>query len=331
MFVLRDEDGRCLVLYRHGRGWAPRRADELAEVLAAIRREGRPAQELHERFIAGYHCEGMAIDLLEKRCHIYVCEGRSAAYRDSYAAGFGAEPTWAGWDVRYLWDEHEGLAVVMPETAHAVALDRRPPGDGDPLPLSSRDRWFSDWNAVRREITVLEDEWSADWYSDSCAVITIIQPDHTILDYRLDHIYVLDWLSAQGDSVIAALLEHAPYPLPGEYLADAGAIIDLTTRRLRYWTSEHTRLALPRYVAAAWQGWEVERLPFGYVGHLAVTGRADHEALLGDEGLLVSFYWDEDLLVHRHSARRALTVNDSRFRFSRVHVADGEGQRTEAG
>ncbi|WP_157762137.1 hypothetical protein [Nocardia yamanashiensis] len=321
-FVLRDADGRCLLMGQKQSWWDLTRADHLAEALAAIRQVGVPAERASSDFLGRYHCNGFALDLLEKRCHLYVCgEGQGATYFDSYAARFGAQPLWAGWEVRYAWGGHEELALAIPQAAGAVSPDLRPPATSSSTPFFSRDEWFIDWDPVRREITVRESEWSADWQDSPCAVLSVIGTGNAVLDYRLEDEYVLDWLAEQGASGVAVLDREAPYPLPHESLAHAGAVIDTAAKRLSYWTFTLSRPALHDYVVDAWPGWRVERLPFGYACHLAVTGRADHQVLIEREQLLASYWWDEALVTHREQACRSASLSPAMFQFCRVIAA----------
>lgn len=317
-FVLRDADGNCFVMWQKQSWWDLTRADHLAEALATIRRTGIPVDRASTGFLARYHCNGFAIDMLEKRCHLYVCgEGQGASYFDSLASNFAAQPLWTDWEVRYAWGGHESFAAAVPQAAHVVQRDLEP-SPSSSTSLYPRENWFVDWDPVRREITVAHNEYSADWYGDPCATISIIGPGNSVLDYRLDSDFIMEWLAEHGDSAISVLAESSPYPLPYEEHAHAGAVVDLAGKRLRYWTFDKSRPVLHDYIAAAWPGWRIERLPFGYVGHLAVTGRADHDALIEPEQLLTSYWWNEDLLTHREQARHAMALPRETFQLCRV-------------
>ncbi|MES4908574.1 MULTISPECIES: hypothetical protein [unclassified Streptomyces] len=88
-----------------------------------------------------------------------------------------------------------------------------------------------------------------------------------------------------------------------------------------YWTTKPVPPRLTARTAAAWPGRRVERLPFGFVGHLAATGRDDADLLLTDTELREA-RWDEDLIAIRSTDRRALRVDPRSLRTPRVEVVE---------
>lgn len=117
------------------------------------------------------------------------------------------------------------------------------------------------------------------------------------------------------------LVEVVSEARPAEDTVHAGAVIDLPSRRLRYWTTESVPPQLVAKVAAAWPGWTVERLPLGFIGHLAATGR-DGEDLFMTNAELRDGGWEEDLIDIRNGERIALTIDPRTLRPPGVRVID---------
>lgn len=325
-YILRDNDGRSLVTAEKQSWWDLSRPEGVDGMLEMVRRTGIPADD--ERafgFIGTWHCQGVAVDMIERRVRHFRCGlfVRSAVHADSFAAWFAATPVWSGWDVTYAWGGRHELLDIVPQAAHAIAPDTPAPADVPLTDMCPRDEWFVAWDAAQHEITVRYAESSADWFHSSCTVVSVIRPDNTVLDYRLDHWNVVDWLARHGDSVLAALSAEAPYPLPDEAIAGpgTGAVIDVAAQHLRYWTADTIPPATHERLAAAWPGWRTQRLPYGYPAHLACTGRADHDALTPPEQLLAAG-WDDGLLPHRDAGRRAQAVPAHTLRPCRIAVED---------
>lgn len=329
-YILRDENGRCLVTAEKQSWRNLGRAEDVAGILEMVRRTGIPADD--ERaldFVNTWHCQAVAIDMIERRVRHFQCGSPlgGAVHTDSFAAWVAAAPVWSGWDVRYAWGGRQELLDAVPQAAPAVALDDPSeadvPLDVPPAALCSRDEWFVAWDAGRHEITVRYAETSADWFQSDCSVISVVRPDNAVLDYRLDYWNVVDWLARHGDSALAALSAEAPYPLPDETAVDrcAGVVLDMAARCVRYWTTDMVPPAAHERVVAAWPGWRTERLPYGYPGHLACTGRVDHDVLSSPEQLLADG-WDECLLAHRDSGLQTLAVPADTVRACSIVVAE---------
>ncbi|MDI2125449.1 hypothetical protein [Yinghuangia seranimata] len=325
-YILRDKDGRCLVTAEKQSWWDLSRADDVAGMVEMVRRAGIPAHD--ERalgFVDTWHCQAVAIDLIERRVRHFRCGAflHGAAHADSFAAWFAAAPVWSGWDVGYAWGGRQELLDAVPQAAPAVAPDDPSPADVPLAALCSRDEWFVAWDAGRHEITVRYAETSADWFLSAYALISVIRPDNAVLDYRLDYWTVVDWLARHGDSVLPVLSAEPPYPLPEEATATpgAGVVIDVAARRVRYWTTDRVPPAVHERVVAAWTGWRTDRLPYGYPGHLACTGRVDHDVLSSPDQLLAGG-WDESLLPHRDAGRRTLAVPSDTLRACRIVVTE---------
>lgn len=322
-YILREEDGRCLIAAEKQSWWNLSRAEDVAGMLEMVRRVGVAADD--ERtlgFVDTWYCYAVAIDMIERRVRHFRC-GVSADFADSFAAWLATTPVWSGWDVRYAWGGRQGLLDAVPQAAPAVAPDDPSPADVPLAALCSRDEWFVAWDAGRHEITVRYAESSADWFHPASSVVSVIRPDKVVLDYHLEYGNVVDWLARHGDSVLPALSAEAPYPLPDEATVDrcAGAVLDVAARRVRYWTTNTVPPAAHERLVAAWPGWRTERLPYGYPGHLACTGRVDHDVLGSPEQLLARG-WDDVLLAHRDAGRRALAVPAHTARACRIVVAE---------
>ncbi|GAA4984415.1 hypothetical protein GCM10023205_63100 [Yinghuangia aomiensis] len=325
-YILRDADGRCLVTAEKHSWWDLGRAEHVDGMLEMIRRTGIPTDDGRAAdFVDGWHCRAVAIDMVERRVRHFQCgmSLHSAAHADSFAAWVAAAPVWSGWDVGYAWGGRQGLLDVVPQAAPAVAPDDPAPADVPLAALCARDEWFVGWDAGRSEITVKYAESSADWFHSCCSVVSVVRPDDVVLDYRLEYWDVVGWLTRHGEAVVPALSAEAPYPLPGESTVgrSAGAVLDTASRRLRYWTADSVPPAAHERLAAAWPGWRTERLPYGYPGHLACTGRTDHDALSSPEQLRGEG-WDDALLAHRDAGRRRLAVPADTLRACRIVVVD---------
>ncbi|MGP4027110.1 hypothetical protein [Actinomadura sp. 3N407] len=151
--------------------------------------------------------------------------------------------------------------------------------------------------------------------------MSIIKPDSTVMDYQLELGKIVPFLAHHGQSLVAALSAHPPYPLVHETLVASGAVIDLPARRLRYWTPHSVPPRLLADLTAAWPGWSVERLPLGYTGHVAVTGRpGDEELIVTDADLRTRIGWTEDLIEIWNDQRTAFPEEPRPLRPPRVRV-----------
>lgn len=325
-YILRDEDGRCLVTAEKQSRWDLSRAQDVAAMGEMVRRAGIPADDARAlAFVNTWHCQAVAVDTIERRVRHFRCGPslHGAVHTDSFATWLAAAPVWSGWDVGYAWGGRRELLDAVPQAASAVAPDDPSPVGVPLAALCSRDDWFVAWDAGRHEITVRYAESSADWFHSACVVISVVRPDNTVLDYRLEYGNVVDWLAQHGDSVLPALSAEAPYPLPEEATVDrcAGVVIDIAARRVRYWMADTVPPAAHERAVAAWPGWRTERLPYGYPGHLACTGRVDHDVLSPPEQLLADG-WDEPLLAHRAAGCRTLALPADTVRACGIVVAE---------
>jgi hypothetical protein len=319
-YLLRDDDGSVGFAWRKYGAWLITDADHRTDLVSWIRREGTALDDEPSRLLGPGYCQGVALDLPGRR---YRCFGCASTIRRNEAADrrVRAAPAWAGWDAGLARGGREELGEVIP--AARAAIEPYPLADHSlsDLLLGGRDRWFVSWDAERFEIGVLDDPASADWVEQGCGLITVVTSDLRVLDYRVtsrhsDADELLPWLT-HGPPLVDALLALAPFPVAWEYQVDAGALIDLDRRVLRYWSRRFVPARLLAAVRAAWPGWSLERLPYGHAEQLALTGRPDPEAL--DDGIT-----DED---HREALagwiteRLALPVDRRPLRAPHIRVA----------
>jgi hypothetical protein len=114
--------------------------------------------------------------------------------------------------------------------------------------------------------------------------VSLIERDTTVLDYWLHVNHMAEFL-LHGEKAVTGLAMQPPYPLWSELVARSGVIVDRPARRLLYWTAEPVPARLAAMAGAAWPGWNVERHPFGYAGHLAATGCRDPDLLMTEDQL----------------------------------------------
>ncbi|MDL4775817.1 MULTISPECIES: hypothetical protein [Thermomonosporaceae] len=323
-YVLRAEDGSCWAMGQKWGDWYLAREGDRARTVEAVLRGGVAVGDERARdLVDSWFCRGVALDLVTRRYRYFGCGllKSGAAYLESAALRLASAPGWAGWDVGYAWAGREDLAAVAPEVRPVVVA----PADTEATPLdaalTSRDGWFVGWNPVHREISVLYHETIADWFAPANAVVSIIAPDGIVMDYQLAVNGIVPFLAQHGEPLPAKLLAHAPYPMPAEETADSGAVIDLAARRLRYWTADSVPPQLMAKSAARWPGWVVERLPFGFIGHLAATGR-DGEDLVMTDAELCEGGWEADLIDVRNGGRAALRTDPRSLRPPRIRVVE---------
>jgi hypothetical protein len=143
-------------------------------------------------------------------------------------------------------------------------------------------------------------QW-AHW-SEYGALLSVIDERLDVLDYgfvdSLDGEVLLPWL-LHGERLLGALAPVVPQFLPYEEDCNAGVIIDCPARCIRHWSSLAVPPALLAGVRAAWPGWTVERLRYGFAGHLAATGRRDPELLIPDVELATEYDVDPEWLRER--------------------------------
>ncbi|MEU6750552.1 hypothetical protein ABZ914_30425 [Spirillospora sp. NPDC046719] len=275
--------------------------------------------------VDSWFCRGVVLDLVTHRYRFFGCDLQTlqpgVSYLESTAVRVASAPGWSGWDVGYAWSGREGLVEVVSEARPAVVTPAETEGTPLDAALTSRDGWFVDWDPIEREISVLYHETIADWFAPATAVMSVIGSNDTVMDYQLAVNDIAPFLAHHGASLAASLLARAPYPMPAEETVHAGAVVDLPSRRLRYWTTESVPPQLVAKVAAAWPGWTVERLPLGFIGHLAATGR-DDEDLFMTNAELRDGGWEEDLIDIRNGERIALTIDPRTLRPPSVRVID---------
>ena len=185
---------------------------------------------------------------------------------------------WTGWDVGFAWGGREELVEVIPEARRVVEPHRMTNLAQRAPSIGSREGWFAGWDAELRELTVSDDPCSADWYDPGAAFVSVVGPDLTVLDYRLDagSIGVDDVVASlrDGPTFTDRLVAEAPFPVPGnELFVDAGVVIDLDQHALGYWTKWLVPAGLLPDLRQAWPGWHIHHIRYGLAGHLAATGR----------------------------------------------------------
>ncbi|WP_147339357.1 hypothetical protein [Actinomadura spongiicola] len=284
---MRDTDGSCRFRHVKWGTWQLLDQDGQAEVIAELRRDGTPLDEVEPGYFDGWYCQGVAIDLKNRVFRAYSCPGDNH-HRESLDLRFRTAPAWAGWDAGFAWGGREELAEVIPEASSVIVpyhgLEAPPLAE---LPFGERDQGFSTWDADRFELVVHRDVADAGWYDwyQECDLVTVITPDLHVLDYRFFTEFrewtdtLLPWL-VHGHSYVDELRGQTPYPFPGEgERVRAGLVIDLDQRVLRYWPHGYVPSRLLAAVGAAWPGWELRRMRYGFAEHLAVTGRRAPDAL----------------------------------------------------
>ncbi|MEL5958863.1 hypothetical protein AADR41_29545 [Streptomyces sp. CLV115] len=324
VYALRAEDGTSWV---HGEKWGMwdlTDATDRVRLVETVLRGGTRVGDGHDRGLGGIRfCRGVGLDLVARRYRYYSCDPPDVHYLDCDVRRRAMAPDWDGWDVEYAWGGREDFADMVAGKPVFTEVETGP-ALPDAVPFTSREDWFVGWDPVEWRILVLHSEIIADLVAPAEAVVSLIRSDRTVLDHQLAIREVVPWLAWHGESLTETLPAHAPYPMPMEGTVEAGVVIDLPARRLRYWTTKPVPPRLAARTAATWPGWRVERLPFGFVGHLAATGRDDPDLLLTDTELRDA-RWDEDLIAIRNTDRRVLRVDPRNLRTPRVEVVeDGE-------
>lgn len=317
--MLRDTDGSSR--YRHVKWGTWQLLDEggRAEVIAELRRDGAPIDEVEPGCFDGWCCRGVAIDLQARVFRAYSCPGDDH-HRESLDLRFRTAPVWAGWDAGFAWGGREELGEVIPGASPVVApyrgLEVPPLAE---LPFGERDEGFSTWNADRFELVVHSDVADANWYDwyEECDLVTVITSELRVLDYRF-FTETRDWTDTllpwlvHGHPFVDRLRGQTPYPFPGEGEGvRSGLVIDLDQRVLRYWPNGYLPTRLLADVGAAWPGWDLRRMRYGFAEQLAVTGRRAPDGPAAPHG--VAAEWD--------AARRGLRVDPRPLRAPHVREA----------
>jgi hypothetical protein len=259
-YLLRDDDGSSWWAETKWGAW--NLTDEAArtEVIDWVRADGSLlTSEGPVRFGAST-CRGVALDLRDLVFRTFPCDLKGI-HHEGLDMRIRKARHWDGWDAGFAWGGREELGDVVPGARHVIEpydLSFRPLAE---LPLADRDEWALDEGHL----------------------ISVVTADLQVLDYQLERRFtdadsLLPWL-VHGSALVDALREEAPYETPWEDSVDAGVVIDLDQRVLRYWSDDVVPSRLLADVQEAWPGWPVRRLPYGLAGHLAATGRRDDEAL----------------------------------------------------
>jgi hypothetical protein len=313
-YLVREEDGTCRYAARKYGDWLIVDSDRLADVLARVRRDGVLVDSATAGDFDGWCCRGVAIDLPGRRYRCFPCRPRFVATEHADRQVRAAE-IWRGWDATIARGGREELAELLPEASAVVAPYAAPMYPLAELVLDDRDEWFAGWDPAAFELTVWDDEYSANWTSSHCDLVTVVSADLAVLDYRVDAGYsdvdeVVRWL-AHGPPLLDALDGSAPYPLPMEHQVSGGVVIDVPHKTLRHWSERFVPARLWSALPTVWPGWRVERFQYGLAEHLAATGRRNDELLDTDE---CDPAWD--------GARRSLPADPRPFRVPRIAVRE---------
>jgi hypothetical protein len=282
-YLLRDDDGTCRYAETKWGTWQLESGARRDEVIDWVRSDGRLVDKNSQSRFPASTCRGVGIDLRDLVFRAFPCYLEDF-HQESLDLRIRTAPHWEGWDAGFAWGGREELGEVVPEARHVIVPYDVPFRPLTELPFDERD----------------------DWPWDECTLTSVITPDLRVLDYRLtcpddDIDTLLPWL-VHGASLVDALGEQEPYPLPEEESTAAGVVIDQDRRVLHYWTGTVVPPRLLADVKAAWPGWDVRRLRYGLAEHLAMTGR-------GDDDLLAT---PDDVAPEWDTARRALRP-DPRF------------------
>ncbi|MEV0661437.1 hypothetical protein ACIBI3_06385 [Actinomadura luteofluorescens] len=128
------------------------------------------------------------------------------------------------------------------------------------------------WGGDEELLTIRHDELIADVFARATCLVSVIADDATLTHWQLSNT-IVPLLAHHGESLPGTLAASAPFPLAAEDAVTDGVVIDLRARRLRYWTTDTASPGLIARMEATWPGWNVERLPWGHLGHLAATGQ----------------------------------------------------------
>ncbi|MEV5600709.1 hypothetical protein AB0L33_04575 [Streptomyces sp. NPDC052299] len=316
-YLVRFEDGSVRESEEKYGRWHLAGAEDRASLVKRVLGEGRPV--IGDPGTAR-SCQGIALDLATRRYRFYSCAlsmpRAGAAHRESMALHLAGSPGWAGWDVAHAWGGDEELrSLVLP------APPPRPVEDNPAeVCLASRDYWFVGWDPEGRTITVRHDESIADTLAGATCLVSVIDDDATLKHWQLNNT-IAPLLAHQGEPMIRALAAEPPYPLASEGAVTDGAVIDVRARRLRYWTPDIVPPPCLARMRETWPGWEIERLPWGHLGHLAAIGERPGELSMTDAELLDA-RWGDELITIRNHARDALPAESHDLIAPQVLVID---------
>lgn len=279
-YLVRDVDGLWRVRWaKYGR-WNLLDARDREAVLQATRERSTPLDSLSgPPWLSGWACCGVLLDVVARRLRFYGCGLRSGEI-ENLERRVARAPAWADWDVAYALGGREDFAELVPEAASQTEPEPfvQPSLDQLTGALVEWDEGFVDWD---RERLRLRYRWA--WWSNLGGLLSVIDEGLDVLDYGFVHPFsspvVMPWL-LHGERLLDALGPVVPHALPHEREFDDGVIIDCSARCIRCWSGAAIPPRLLASVRAAWPGWTLERLRFGYAGHLAATGRRDPEALV---------------------------------------------------
>ncbi|TXS04784.1 hypothetical protein EAO73_13640 [Streptomyces sp. col6] len=316
-YLVRLEDGSVRELYEKYGRWHLAGAEDRASLVKRVLGEGRPVIGDPE---TARSCQGIALDLATRRYRFYSCALRmpcaGAAHRESMALHLAGSPGWEGWDVAHAWGGDEELRRVV--------LPGPPPGPVEDSPVeidvASRDYWFVGWDPEARTITVRHDKSIADTFAGATCLVSVIDDDTALAHWQLNNT-VAPLLAHQGETVVCALAAEPPYPLAAEDAVSNGAVIDVRRRRLRYWTADVVPPVCLAQMRATWPGWQVERLSWGHLGHLAAIGEHSGELSMTDAELFDAS-WGAELIAMRNLARDALPAEPRGLIAPQVLVVD---------
>lgn len=257
-YVLRDADGTCWFSGVKWGDWDLTDEASRAEVIASVRRDGMPVEEVEPGYLDGWYCRGLAIDVPGRVYRVFVCPLKNH-HHESVDLRVRSAPLWSGWDAGFAWGGREDLGEVVPEARQVIA---------------PYDLWFR----PLEELDFEESQW------DECDLVTVVTPDRRVLDHRLARYYsgadtVLPWL-VEGSGFVDVLLARDAHPVQVEGLVNAGVVIDMDRRAIAYWTPDYVPMRLLADIRTAWPGWELRRLPYGFAEHLAATGRRADDLLV---------------------------------------------------
>jgi hypothetical protein len=335
-YLVRDVDGACRYAVRKRGAWLLTSDETRAAVLADVRRNGVPVADVTPGSFSGWCCHGVAIDVPGRRYRCFACQPRFVRNETADRA-VRAAAIWQDWDAGFARGGREEFVEVIREAAGVVAPYAAPTFPLAELALADRDGWFAGWDETAFELAVWDDEYSANWTDAACDLLTVIDADLAVRDYRLanghsDVDQLLPWLG-YGDRLLDGLTDAAPYPLPTEHDASSGAVVDLPRRVLHYWSERFVPPRVLDSVRSAWPDWQIKRLEYGLAEHLAVTGRQVGE-LLDSAGLVASdeagFVADDAGIVALggagvvawDGARRSRPIDPRPFQVPRIAVRE---------
>ncbi|MGC4948843.1 hypothetical protein ACLQ2N_21900 [Streptomyces sp. DT224] len=316
-YLVRLEDGSVREWEEKYGRWHLTGAEDRASLVERVLGEGRPVVGDPK---TARSCQGIALDLARRRYRFYSCAlgmpRAGAAHRESMALHLAGSPGWEGWDVAHAWGGDEELrSLVVPGL---------PPGPVAHYPVevyvASRDYWFVGWDPEGRTITVRHDESIADTLAGATCLVSVIDADGALTHWQLNNT-IAPLLAHQGEFLARTLAAELPYPLAAEGAVAHGAVIDVRTRRLRYWTTDIVPPGCLARMRKTWPGWQVERLPWGHLGHLAAIGQPPGELIMTDAELLDA-RWDDELITIRNHARDTLPTGPDGLTAAQVHVVD---------